>query len=156
MEKDQLVLECYRIYNESKERFIDRAFATNKFYLVLEVVLFVIVVILAASQLNTIFVIVASGFGVLVSFLWWFNQDSYQYLIKVKYRDVIEKMENDLPYAPSTMEFKAVQNDIRRKKAFVFNDAHKLLAFVVMLTFFSFFMFYLVPYLMSTFAAGLI
>ena len=33
----QLIIEQYRIYSDAKERFIDRQFTTNKFYLVLKV-----------------------------------------------------------------------------------------------------------------------
>ena len=37
--------------------------------------------------------LVFAFFGVAVSSLWWMNVDSYNTLIKIKYSDVIEKIE---------------------------------------------------------------
>ena len=36
-----LILEQYRIYSDAKEKFTDRQFFTNKFYLVLNLILFI-------------------------------------------------------------------------------------------------------------------
>lgn len=156
MDRGELILEMYRIYIDSKERFIDRSFMTNKFYLVIELVLLFIIGIMSSMQFNSLFVIIFSGLGSMIAMMWWFNQDSYQYLIKVKYRDVIEKLEAEFPIAPSILEFQGIQNDQKRKKAFVFNDAHKLIAFLVLITFFVSFMYYAVPYVIGVFAASLV
>lgn len=149
MEKDHLILESYRIYNESKERFTDRSFITNKFYLVLEIVLLVGAGLFATSFPNTLLVAILSAAGTIVAALWWFNQDSYQYLIKIKYKAVLEKLEEQLPVAPTKMEYDATQEDAKKNKIFVFTNAHKFLAFVVLLTFLSMFVLNLAP-LLST------
>ena len=38
MDDRAIILEEYRIYTDTKERFIDRQFRTNNFYLVLNLV----------------------------------------------------------------------------------------------------------------------
>jgi len=48
-EKDEkyLVLEQYRIYSDAKEKFVDRQFATNRFYMVLNLAVLITAYILA-------------------------------------------------------------------------------------------------------------
>ena len=41
-EEKFLVIEQYRIYSEAKESFITRNFQTNRFYLILSLVLFLL------------------------------------------------------------------------------------------------------------------
>ena len=147
MEKDQLLLECYRIYTDSKERFIDRSFATNKFYLVIEVILLTITATLMTAYNNTLIILLLSALGFFIGFLWWFNQDAYEQLIKTKYKDVLEVIEKDLPVAPTTMEYQASQKDAKERKAFVFQSAYKVLAFLVILAFLSFFVLNIMPIL---------
>lgn len=156
MEKEHLLLETYRIYTESKEKFISRSFSTNKFYLVLNVVVLALVIMCATKCENSLFLVLFAGLGILVSLLWWFNQDSYDYLIKVKYRDVIEEMEKLLPFAPCTTEFKAAQEEAKKKKIFVFNYAHKLFAFIMTLVFLSFFIINIGPYISAIFGVEFI
>ena len=42
MDDRQIILEQYRIYNEAKERYIDRAFMINRFFILLVGILFLI------------------------------------------------------------------------------------------------------------------
>lgn len=151
MEKEYTVLENYRIYTKSKENFIDRSFATNKFYLVLEVVLLIMAAHFATQNGEAILTIVASGFGLLIAAMWWFNQDSYDYLIKIKYKSVLEKLEEQMGVAPTTMEYIAAQEDAKKRKVFVFNNAHKALSLLVFLAFLTIFLYNLVPYLFVMF-----
>ena len=156
MEKEHLLLETYRIYMDSKERFISRSFSTNKFYLVLNIVILALVIFCDTKCHNTLFLVIFSGLGMLVSLLWWFNQDSYDYLIKVKYRDVIEKMEEHLPFAPCTEEFKAAREEAKKKKVFVFSYAHKLFAFIMTLLYMSFFVINIGPYISAIFGVEVV
>ena len=35
MSNEELIMSQYRLYSEQKEKFVDRAFMTNKFYMIL-------------------------------------------------------------------------------------------------------------------------
>ena len=53
-QKDEkyLILEQYRIYSESKDRFIERQFSTNRFYLILNTLFLRIQTELLSRQLD--------------------------------------------------------------------------------------------------------
>ena len=154
MDKDEQLLECYKLYIESKERFTDRSFRTNKFYLVLIIILMSAVAYYSNGTTSSAFIAVLSGLGFAISALWWFNQDSYQYLIKVKYKNVIEEMEKQLPFAACTEEFKAAQEKAKKNNLFVFNNAHKTFAFLVLLIFLAFFIMNFTPIIATTVMYG--
>ena len=44
MDDKYILLEQYRIYNEAKDRFIDRTFLVNRFYIIFSAVLFISIV----------------------------------------------------------------------------------------------------------------
>ena len=75
-------------------------------------------------------------FGISVSALWWMNVDSYNTLIKVKYANVIEKIEEKFPVKPFTDEYKGIE-EFRNNKVFMFSDIQKLIAAVAALFFFA-------------------
>ncbi|MDD3325376.1 MAG: hypothetical protein PHN38_09690 [Sulfurospirillaceae bacterium] len=152
MDKEHLLLESYRIYCDSKEKFISRSFGTNKFYLVISLIISAVVVLGATKFQSPLLTVIFSAFGVMICSLWWFNQDSYDYLIKIKYRDVIQEMEKGLPFAPATAEFEASQERMKKKKVFVFNNAHKFLAFVMLLLFLVFLLINIGPYFVLIFS----
>jgi small-conductance mechanosensitive channel len=155
MDKESQILEIYKKYCDMKENFTDRTFATNKFYLLLEIVLLVILAVLVTLEVNTLFIIIFSALGILISLLWWLNHDAYLYLIKIKYRDVIEKIEEQLPIAPATMEFKVSKEERARKKTFVFSDVHKAISFTILVVFFGMFLYYLVPFVTLIVVTGM-
>ena len=76
--------------------------------------------------------LVFAFFGIAVSSLWWMNVDSYNTLIKIKYADVIEKIEEKLPVHPFTDEYKGIE-DFKNKKIFMFSDIQKFIAIVAAL-----------------------
>lgn len=132
-----LRLEQYKLYSESKERFIDRTFMTNKFYMVFVVVLMLLVFLssgLAFGKLTApaLFSIV----GVICCSLWWLNMDSYNCLIKIKFSKVLEEIEKQMPVQPYTMEYKALKDFRNNKKGFVFSDIQKVFAVFSFLAFF--------------------
>ena len=43
MDNQHLILEQYRIYTEQKEQFISRNFTTNRFYIILNITLLLLV-----------------------------------------------------------------------------------------------------------------
>ena len=130
MDKDCIILEEYKMYTEQKENFIDRNFRTNKFYMVS-----VIALIFAMIYTNNVLfldkisaTLVFAFFGIAASSLWWMNVDSYNTLIKIKYSDVIEKIEEKLPVHPFSDEYKRI---------FMFSDIQKLIAVISALFFFA-------------------
>ena len=144
MDRDELIFSEYRLYSEQKENFIERNFKTNRFYMAS---VFVLIVALIYTG-NVIFLnkisatLVFALLGVSVSALWWMNVDSYNTLIKVKYANVLEKIEEKLPVKPFTDEYKGI-DDFRSNK--------KLIAVVTALFFFAVCVSELTPLVMNLF-----
>lgn len=138
MDRDTMIFETYKSYCEQKENFINRNFSTNKFYMTAIVVLIFAmiytgnVVFLSKISATLIFALL----GVSVSALWWMNVDSYNTLIKIKYANVIEKIEDKFPIKPFTDEYEAV-DEYKNKKVFMFSDIQKLIAVGAALFFFA-------------------
>ena len=70
-----LILEQYRIYTESKEKFIDRQFATNRFYLILNLIILITAYILTTLTPQHSPLIVLSVIGFAITMMWWMNID---------------------------------------------------------------------------------
>jgi len=146
MANEDLIMAQYKLYSESKEKFIDRTFATNKFYMVFVVVLMLLVFMsnglafgrLAAPALFSVI-------GVVCCSLWWLNMDSYNCLIKIKFSKVLEEIEKQLPVQPYTMEYKALKDYRNNKKGFVFSDIQKVFAVISFLVFFIMFLIEIIP-----------
>lgn len=138
MDKDEFILREYKLYTEQKENFIDRNFKTNRFYMVAVVVLiFALIYTGNVIFLNRISAtLVFAILGVAAASLWWMNVDSYNTLIKVKYANVIEKIEESLPIKPFTDEYKGIA-EFRKNKVFMFSDMQKLVAAIFALFFFA-------------------
>ena len=138
MDKEELIFNEYKMYAEQKENFIDRNFQTNKFYMVAVLVLIFSLIFTG----NVIFLnrisatLVFALLGVAVCSLWWMNVDSYNTLIKVKFADVLEKLEEKLPVKPFTDEFEGIKV-FREKKVFMFSDIQKFIAVIAALFFFA-------------------
>lgn len=151
MDDRQTILEQYRIYNESKDKFIDRNFVVNRFYLIIALVLMILVSGIhqatGTSEGATSLILCVAGIG--VSMLWWLNQDAYSLLIKVKYAFVLEKMEEKLASNPNNMEFKGLAEFQQKRKAFLFSDIQKGLAVLALLGFMVFGIFGTAPHLVK-------
>ena len=138
MDREELIFQEYKTYCEQKENFIDRNFRTNKFYMA---AIFVILIALIYTG-NIVFLnkisatLIFALLGVSVSALWWMNVDSYNTLIKIKYANVIEKIEEKFPVKPFTDEYQGI-DEYRGKKVFMFSDIQKLIAVVSALFFFA-------------------
>lgn len=138
---EEIILEQYKLYSNQKEQFVARNFATNRFYFMA----FVALILLTVFTGNVIFMklipatLLLAAVGALVCVLWWMNIDSYNLLIKVKYKNVIEEMEAKLPIKPYTQEREAIEEYRKNKKAFLFSDMQKTLAIVGLIFFFALF-----------------
>ena len=130
-EETKVILEQYRIYSEAKERFIDRQFATNRFYLVVNLVIMITAYILATLTPQYQPVVVLSIIGAVITTMWWMNVDSYQILIKVKYAKVLEYLETKLPEQPYNLEYKEYKEVKKKGNLIVFGDLQKLLAIAI-------------------------
>ena len=64
------------------------------------------------------------------------NDDSYNTLIKLKYAEVIEKIEEKLPVCPFTEEYKSIEQ-YKKKKIFMFSDMQKFISAIAALFFFA-------------------
>lgn len=140
MDRDELIFQEYKLYAEQKENFIDRNFQTNKFYMVS----FVAIIFAMIFTGNVVFMskisatLVFSLIGISVCALWWMNVDAYNILIKIKFTNVLETLEEKLPVKPFTEEFKGIE-EFRNNKVFMFSDIQKLIAVVGALFFFAVF-----------------
>ena len=140
MDRDDMILQEYKLYTEQKENFIDRNFRTNRFYMVS----FLVVILAMIFTSNVVFMerissaLLFSLIGISVCALWWMNVDSYNTLIKIKFANVIEKIEEKLPVKPFTEEYKGIE-EFRDKKVFMFSDIQKLIAVIGALFFFAVF-----------------
>ena len=152
MDKDYIVFQEYKMYTDQKENFIDRNFNTNKFYMIS---IFVLIIALIYTG-NVMFMhkisatLIFSFFGIAMSALWWMNVDSYNTLIKIKYADIIEKIEEKLPVRPFTDEYKSIE-EYKNKKIFMFSDIQKLFATMSALFFFVVCVCELSPIIMSVY-----
>lgn len=148
-----LILEEYRLYTEQKERFVDRSFNTNKFYFISVLVLFLVMFLTKnfSFAFGISSVLIFSAAGIAICFLWWINMDSYNFLIKIKLSDVIEKLEKKLPVHPYCDEYCAIQELKKKKRMFVFTGMQKTLAVFALLTFFVLFINELVPLFLKLF-----
>ncbi len=152
MDRDELIFNEYKLYSKQKENFIDRNFKTNKFYMVS---VFVIVIAMIYTG-NIIFLktisatLVFAIMGISISTLWWMNVDSYNTLIKIKYANVIEKIEQKFPVKPFTDEYQGI-DEYRNNKVFMFSDIQKLIASIFALFFFAVCVSELSPIVMTIF-----
>ena len=126
-----LILEQYRIYSDAKERFIERQFATNRFYLVLNLIILITTYVLAALIPQYEPIIVLTLIGVAISVMWWMNIDSYQMLIKVKYAKVLEYLETRLPEQPYHKEYVDYTQMKKKNGVIVFGDFQKILSVLI-------------------------
>lgn len=140
MDRDEMILQEYRLYTEQKDNFIDRNFKTNRFYMVS----FLVIILAMIFTSNVVFMeritatLLFSLLGISVCALWWMNVDSYNTLIKIKFANVIEKIEEKLPVKPFTEEYKGIE-EFRDKKVFMFSDIQKIIAAFSALFFFAVF-----------------
>ncbi len=141
MNSEEILFQQYKLYTEQKEKFVDRSFTSNKFYLFL--VLAIILTMYLTKDYSFIYdlssTLVFSAAGLAICVLWWINVDSYNFLIKVKLSKVIEEIEKKLPIQPYTQEFLAIKDFRKNKREFLFADIQKSLAILLLLLFFILF-----------------
>ena len=137
MQQEDMIIEEYKIYSQIKERFIDRNFATNKFYLLVLIGLLLIILFTKDFSFSYGFsaTIIFAAIGMLICMMWWINVDSYNFLIRIKLREVLEEIEKQLPIKPNKMEIEAITSFKKGKREFLFADIQKLIATIMFIIF---------------------
>lgn len=152
MDKDELIFQEYKLYAEQKENFINRNFKTNKFYMIM----FISIIFAMIFTGNVVFMskisatLIFSIIGIFICALWWMNVDTYNMLIKIKYANVLEIIEEKLPVRPFTEEFNGIE-EYRNKKMFMFSDIQKLIAIFGAIFFFAVFVSEFTPVIIKIF-----
>ena len=71
MDDKYILLEQYRIYSEAKDRFIDRTFLVNRFYIVFSAVLFLSMITIKSIFVDAYALLLGiEFFGLAVCFSW--------------------------------------------------------------------------------------
>ena len=135
----EILTKIYDTYTNSKESFIDRNFATNRYYLSMTVFLMLVTLVIYALTPSNFVLTTVGAIGLVTSALWWLSLDSYKILIKIKYANVLERIEDRLPAKPCQDEFKATQELKKKKHQIIFADLQKGFAFLILLIFTSVF-----------------
>lgn len=141
MNTEEILFQQYKMYAEHKEKFVDRSFNTNKFYLLL--ILAIILTMYLTKDCSFVYglssMLVFSGIGMAICVMWWINVDSYNLLIKVKLAKVLEDIEKRLPVQLYCQEFAAIKDYKKNKKEFLFADIQKAITVALFLLFFFLF-----------------
>lgn len=150
MDRDELILNLYKNYTEQKENFIDRNFSTNKFYMVIFIgLIFAMIYTSDVVFMNKITAtLLFSIAGIAICVLWWMNVDTYNTIIKIKFANVIKKLEDNFPVKPSQEEYKGIE-EFKSKKIFMFSDIQKIIAVVGAIFFFAIFVSEVTPFAIS-------
>jgi hypothetical protein len=138
----ELLIEQYKIYYSMKERFVDRNFTTNKFYLA-----FVFIILMAmfytkdiSFDYNITANLVLSILGMGISYFWWANADTYNTMIRVKLKHVMDEIEKELPFQIHALEQKGFVQYKKQNKILVFSDMQKAVALAMLIIFFVLFL----------------
>ena len=136
MDEKHLILEQYRIYNEMKERFIDRSFMVNRFFMILAAIFLFSLIFAKMFTPHQYFLLLGLEiFGIASCIMWISNQDAYASIIKIKYNYVNEKLEEDLPKAPNRDEYRELTDRRSKKRIILVKDIQKWFAILLMFVF---------------------
>ena len=111
MDIEELKFNQYKLYSEQKEQFTNRSFMINRFYMVMVVVLIPLILLFGGMGFpyRISAALILALIGIMVSVLWWLNMDSYNMLVKIKFSEVLDKMERELPFQPYLNELEAIK-----------------------------------------------
>lgn len=140
MDREEKVLQEYILYVQHKENFVNRTFDANKFYLIAALVVLCIAVPVVFIPVANIFGILFSIVGMVLCILWKMNINAYKRLLKIKFQNVIERLEDELPVKPYQLESKALKEQ-NQTKGFMFADMQTILSFVIFVAFAATFVF---------------
>ena len=134
MDREEKVLQEYILYVQHKENFVNRTFDANKFYLIASLVVLCLSVPISFAPGVNIFGLLFSVIGMVLCVLWKMNINAYKKLLKIKFQNVIERLEDELPVKPYQMESQALREN-KQTKGFMFSDMQTILSFVIFIAF---------------------
>jgi len=147
IENKNLILEQYKIYLNLKDKFTNRSFNTNKFFITISIILFALIFTYSKVPLpfhvTTAMIFSLIGMGICI--LWWSNVDTYEIFNLIKIKNVIDKLEAEMPFKCHYMEKEALDELKAKRKAFVFSDIQKIIAIGVFIIFMVLFLHDAVP-----------
>ena len=147
MDEKEQMLELYKEFLRGKERFVDRTFATNKFYVTM--VAACLIALGAFKEFvhpsGSLFALGISIAGFAFAILLWANQDAYAYLLKIKFANVIDKMEEAFCFKPYVEEKNALIENAKKKKNYIFTNFQKGFALVALAIFIASFICDFIP-----------
>jgi hypothetical protein len=149
-----IALEQYKLYCQMKENFVNRSFTTNKFYISAIIFLFVITYFtknVTFEYYNFSAMFINSIIGMGLSIFWWSNVDSYDTISKIKFKNVIDELEKQLPFQPHALEKEGFIELQKSKKGYMFSDMQKGLATTTFIIFMVLFFFEIAPFLYKLF-----
>ena len=154
MDTKQEMMELYKEFMYTKENFVDRSFATNKFYMIaITVCLLAFTICRELYHLGgSITVLAIAGAGMAFSLLLWANQDAYTYLLRVKFSAVIDKMEEQFCFKPCVEEKNAIIENAKNRRNYIFTNIQKTFALVALAVFLASFLWDFVPIIIGAFA----
>ncbi len=151
MDEKQQMMELYKEFMKTKENFVNRSFATNKFYIVM--VTLCLLALAAVKQFvmptGSLFALGLSIAGLAFAILLWANQDAYAYLLKIKFNNVIDKMEESFCFKPCVEEKNALIENAKSKKNYVFTNFQKSFALITLAIFIASFIADIAPFVIN-------
>ena len=136
MDREEKVLQEYILYVQHKENFVNRTFDANKFYLIAALVVLCIAVPVVFIPFANIFGILFSVIGMVLCILWKMNINAYKRLLKIKFQNVIERLEDELPVKPYQMESQAIR-EASEQRNIMFADMQKVLSWIIFIAFYN-------------------
>lgn len=102
MDKQEILLEQYKLFVKTADDMTLRRLETNKFYLTILLGLFTVAGFLNTKEMTTYFssftiLVLISVLGIFLSIIWYINIESYRLLNSAKFK-VIHEMEQKLEY----------------------------------------------------------
>ena len=152
MEDKHQLMELYKEFMYTKENFVNRSFATNKFYIVVIITCLLLLGVLKefVVQDGSLTVVAVGLAGFACSLLLWSNQDAYSYLLRIKFSAVIDKIEEKFCFQPCIEEKKALIENAKTRKTYIFADVQKLFAVITMVVFLAACTYDLIQYFVIT------
>jgi hypothetical protein len=140
MDREEKVLQEYILYVQHKENFVTRSFSANKFYLITALIVLALTVPVKfiPFSFGFVFTMLFSLIGMLLCVLWIMNNSAYKKMLKIKFQNVIERLEDELPVKPYQMESQAIRES-NKKRCILFADMQQALSLLILIAFLTIF-----------------
>lgn len=143
MDREEILLEQYKVFVKTADDITSRRLETNKFYLTILLGLFTIAGFLSTKEMEGVFdkqiiLILISVLGIFLSVIWYINIESFRLLNSAKFK-VIHEMEQKLAYPCFEKEWVFRKNGNVSKYYPTFTQIEKYLPIVMAIMYFVIF-----------------